>query len=178
MDEQFDNIARYLDGEQVELTDEQRRLADEIRADEASLSGALDVEMPARAMRNVRRRIADELAPPRGRRRLFYRVATSAAIAASILLATALLLRLPNPTQTNPETRHGALAAVEFIEPLQDQTDIEIALLAGDVERLEQEVLLDSGPEVEEMELESLERDVDEFWLDQAAPMEVLLPSS
>lgn len=55
-DEQYERVARYLDGESVSLSDAGRALADEIRRDETRLGGMLDVAVPPETLARAERR--------------------------------------------------------------------------------------------------------------------------
>jgi len=63
----YEIVARHLDGAAVELTDEQRALAERVREDEALLGAALDVPAPAGLAGRGRQAAADLLAAPAGR---------------------------------------------------------------------------------------------------------------
>jgi hypothetical protein len=63
----YEIVARHLDGEAVELTDEQRALAERVREDEALLGAALDVPAPAGRSGRGWQAAADLLAVPAGR---------------------------------------------------------------------------------------------------------------
>ena len=83
----------------------------------------------------------------------------------------AFLLRTSRPVTTHEKSvGMRPTAIVELFEPLPDRADVEISLLTSDLNKLEREILLDSSSAMEDIELESLERDVDEFWLNDTAP--------
>ena len=67
---------------------------------------------------------------------------------------------------------------IEFRGPLEDPADVEIAVLAGEIEQLEAEMLIGPAVLAEDLRLEALEREVDDFWLEELAPPEEYMPSS
>ncbi|HUU22031.1 MAG TPA: hypothetical protein VM389_05790, partial [Phycisphaerae bacterium] len=56
-DQQYERIAQSLDGEPIELTDEEKSVAEEIRRSERELGTILAATPPARAMIRARRRM-------------------------------------------------------------------------------------------------------------------------
>lgn len=53
----WDRIAQALDGEAVELTDQERQLAEEFSQNEIAIAGSLDVRLPEAALERARNRI-------------------------------------------------------------------------------------------------------------------------
>jgi hypothetical protein len=56
-DEQYERIGRYLDGEELALSGAERRLAEQIRDDEARVAGVLAAAAPAGTIERTRQRI-------------------------------------------------------------------------------------------------------------------------
>ena len=90
-EKQYERIAQWLDGEDVSLTDAERRIAEDIRQDEASFSAVADppaVPAPNR----VRRMMTAELARPW---RSIKWVSGIAAAAAAIVLVAVTIWSVP-----------------------------------------------------------------------------------
>jgi len=88
-DNQFEKLARYLDGEDVELSPADRELLDEFNRNEAEMSRGLDVELPNETIQRVRRRMnAAVLAKPRSG--LGFKLVGIATIAAAVILGIGL----------------------------------------------------------------------------------------
>ncbi len=81
----YERIARWLDGQEVRLTDAERATAEGIRRDEARMGAALDVSPPASALARARRAL------PKRRSSRTIRIlrwaAPLTAVAAAIVLA-------------------------------------------------------------------------------------------
>lgn len=81
----YERIARWLDGEEVRLTDAERAAAEGIRRDEARVGAALDVSPQTGALAKARRALPKRR-PPRAVRILHW-AAPLTAVAAAIVLA-------------------------------------------------------------------------------------------
>lgn len=119
--EDYELVARFLDGEPVELTPAQREIADAMATSEALVGAALDAAPPAGALHRVHSRIRAELAPRRSPRRWARWVPAAAAAAAAVF---ALALLTTTPPQAN------ALGEAEYVE----------AFLQGPAGELDEEV--------------------------------------
>jgi hypothetical protein len=86
--EQYERIARSLDGSDEALSARERRVADEIRHLETALRGALDTRVPAVVLSRARSRLAE--AARRRRRVVRFRLFSGVAAAAGLLLAVAM----------------------------------------------------------------------------------------
>ncbi len=62
-DRQYERIARQLDGENVELSDAQRGIADEIRRSERQIGAMLQAELPEDVLQRVGARLAGSTRP-------------------------------------------------------------------------------------------------------------------
>ncbi len=128
-DDQYERIARRLDGEDIPLTAAEQRIADElvedegavgarlsadaaglsptmlaeVRRDEAAVGPRLDVPLPSRAFDRAQRRLAAELARPR-RRLIWAGSAAGAVAAAAAALLIAALAGLWQPVERDGAT--------------------------------------------------------------------------
>ena len=91
--EQYERIARSLDGSDEALSAVERRVAEEIRRLESELRGALDTPVPAVVLSRARVRLAEGA---RHRRRVVrFRLFSGVAAAAGLLLAVAVAYWVP-----------------------------------------------------------------------------------
>lgn len=83
---QYERVARWLDGERLELTPEEHALAEEIRRNERSLARDLPAEAPPAAMQRAERRLhAATAARPRPWKWIGAGAAVAAGVVALIL---------------------------------------------------------------------------------------------
>ena len=168
-DRRYERVARFLDGAPIELTDQEHRIAEALRRDEAALVGRLDAAPPRRTMDRTRRRMQAELARPRWRGfRYAPRAAVAAAVAAAILALVWVGIESRSPAPSERPALAGNLFAEVYSRP---ENDIELDLIAEEIAGLETEILT-SGPERPLVtELDTLERSLETFWLQDAAGM-------
>ncbi|HUU58281.1 MAG TPA: hypothetical protein VMZ50_01955 [Phycisphaerae bacterium] len=171
-DQQYERIAQSLDGEPIELTDEEKSVAEEIRRSERELGTILAATPPARAMIRARRRMQAELARPRRARMPSVRyAAVAAAAAAAIIIALAMFWHSARP-------RHLQIV----IPPLPTETlvaeaskvgaAVELEVLEQEIEALEAEMLSTVLPRPAEMDadFDEVEQEIDEFWMEEPFP--------
>lgn len=123
----YDQVARWLEGEPVDLTDAQRDLVRQVLADEAAVGAQLDVCVPSGALA----RLANAAAIRRHHRlRIGRWVAAGTALAAAVLLGVVLLRPIISPAGANGT--EVALLESAFESPdlsSLDELDNEVALL-------------------------------------------------
>ena len=95
-DTQCERIARWLDGQDVPLSDLERAAAEQIRRREALLGALLDSPVPLEIHAHVAAAVRREL-HRRSRRRVLRIVIDLAAVAAAAVVLVALLLPAPAP---------------------------------------------------------------------------------
>jgi hypothetical protein len=192
----YELIARWLDGEPVELSDRQRRVADEIAGDERALGptpkGRLPDGVRRKAMAPVRRALAW---------RAMTRKLVPLTAAAAVLVAVGLLWQAGvGPGEQTPQTPPIAQAPTDAngdagrpdAPDAQDVTlaDVDAALfgsgvgLAGreqdgelaeldeSIDELQAELMAVTGEEYFPLDagLDAIERTLDGFWNDDATP--------
>ncbi len=128
----YELVARRLDGEAVELTAEQRSLAEEIAADSEAVAPALDAQLPP----GLLHRVAAGFRPARPARRALrwgIPLAAAAAVAVAVVLATLWLggngPQIVGPTQ---------IAAEDYLRELAKNPD---PGLRAEIDALETELL-------------------------------------
>jgi hypothetical protein len=142
-DEQLERVARYLDGEALELTAEERQAVRQVELDSARLGPRLDVAMPPLALDK-----ALALAGPQRMRQQRWRLipyAASMAAAAALLLAVGLwMANRPADTKGNREIAMPEPTAEDIAESyaVSDEFD-EVRL---ELRELESEILVSNGP--------------------------------
>lgn len=155
--EDYERVARWLDGQTVELTGEQRALVDEIAVEAEAVGRALDVRLPPGTLH----RVAAGLRPARRETRVLkWRIPQAVAAAAVLAIAVGMLWlgggETPKPPDIavddyvqelvrSPAPALGAeidaletdLASAHACVVLGEPSDLEVALadLADQVER-------------------------------------------
>lgn len=145
----------FLDGQTVELTAQQRALADEIAADERAMGPALDAPAAPDALRNALRRMgaAQELTRRARRARLVPRPSMArlwgpvAALAAAVVVAALVLPQLLTPERGPRPTPLGTEEFVrQFVQAPHGTLDAELEALGEDLAQCHMQVLLGDAP--------------------------------
>jgi len=163
-DEQYERVARYLDGEPLVLTERELELAEEIRAGEAVITAGIDPRARHRAMDKARRRMSAELARPTRRRAVLVCFAAAEAVAVAAVLVIALTLQgiAPAPTPANswadvPLEAIGLAESSEITE--------HISLVQQDIDLLEAELMMPiTSMDPAGYEDDDLDSDLEELW--------------
>ena len=170
-EEQYERIARWLDGESVELSAEERAAAEEVRGAEARLAGPMrEVEVPARAMARARRRLAAATARPTLRARRVAVAAGAAAVAAAAVIALLMFLGGPERQKADRDLVGDQTIPVEVWVATVQQTPggDDIALLADELDKLEAELAWSESAQPLDRQIESLTRELEQFWLEDS----------
>jgi hypothetical protein len=165
--EQYERIARWLDGEGVALSGEELAAAGEVRSGEAVLRARLgEAAVPARAMARARRRLrAAAAGRPAVRGRFIGVAAAGAALAASIVVAWALRAGGPAPL---PQPGGGAVPVAVWLGAMEVPPGGEaIHLLAGELDRFEAELAISRTPATVDWQLDTVQQEIDSFWQDE-----------
>ncbi|MHC4983298.1 MAG: hypothetical protein ACYTF6_09050 [Planctomycetota bacterium] len=166
---QYERIGRLLDGEDVELSAEERQVAEEIRRDEAGLASAIEAARPRVSLNRARRRMIAALARPRVRP-LRIGALAAAAVAAAVVLT--VLLSQPKPQPRTPTLAPATLqpaAKIDaaFVTALEElAAEDELDLIEQDVHELGADIAASSVPLALELEIDALEQRVEELYLD------------
>lgn len=170
-EQQYERIARYLDGEPVALTVEEQAMAETFRREEADLAAML-VETPSRAaLDRSMRRVRAELARPM--HHWSYR-GISVAAAAMVLAVIGISLLWPMFQQPpRAESASGAdwAGLMKIYDSARlDDTNVDLDLLDNQLLELQAEMAAIPTVNRIEAELDLLERNLGNFWLDEIAP--------
>jgi len=171
-DQQYERVASWLDGEDIELSTAERAVAEEIRGDQALLAATIELRRPRRALARAQRRMSAELARP-SRRKVWLgwlTAAESVAVAAVVVAVMTIRVVTPNGSDAIGRPSWASLPNELFYESLELITngDDEIEDVRVGLEALEAEVLVSNPPSVTDMEMEDLQQKLEEFWLDES----------
>ena len=167
-EEQFDRVARWLDGEQIQLIDSERELADDFLRIEKTL-GAAAVPLPSQADQRAHRRVAAALRGVRIRKRVRLAFMSGVSAAAMIVISLGLI---------NLMTTGSILSDYDPLAWLFDdgeqsrevwrmpEQDPQLVLLAGDLDEIETALYT---PEpipvpIEAPQIEERDRELEELW--------------
>ncbi|MDY6913293.1 MAG: hypothetical protein SVT52_02390 [Planctomycetota bacterium] len=141
---QDDRIARWLDGQDVALTESERAEAMGFVEAERSVGRRLDAAPPRQAMDRARRRLTAELARPRRRHEQRARLIAVAAAAALILVAVAAKLMMDYGSAPVGEAPVYQGIPIETLVAAAQQSvaDDEIDMLAGELSQLQAELVV------------------------------------
>jgi len=187
-EQQYDRLARLLDGEAMDLTDQEKLALDEIASLEADLRGRLDTEIPDGVVSRVGRRLAHATAPaPPVRLRVWW--GRRLAVAAALLLALGgawwlgRLSQTPTPHPqdlvkqdlTDPSRGGNAQWRAEIVAALiEADRDPELEMLAAELSALEAHMVsfpgATEGPKAVDPEIDSLNHDLDAMLREDAKP--------
>ena len=157
-EEQAERVARYLDGEPVQLTSAEQVIAEEIRRGEALLAGIPDVRAPVGAMQRAQRRMMGELARPR--RRSKWLIWPGAVAAAGILIVAGLLWRAAPPSAAIDLPMD--ILAEAYAAP---DENLDLDLIEQDLHALRAEVLVSAPIESSiETRMEAVQGMLETFW--------------
>lgn len=159
---QYQRVARYLDGEPVQLSETERQLAEEIRQAERELAPKLEVQPPGETVERALRRITAALA--RRRRRVLPFIAPAVA-AAAIVVAVAAMHLWPSG-QAAPEVGAITLEALAEAYASEDE-DIDLDLIARELDELEVSIVVPLPADPVEAEIDALQQELDAFWLEE-----------
>jgi len=167
-DEQFDRVARWLDGEQIQLTDGERELADDFLRSEKALGDA-SIPLPSRAEQRAYRRIVAALRGVRIRKRVRLAFMSGVSAAAMIVISLGLI----NLMATGSILSDYDPLAWLFDDGEQSQEvwsmpeqDPQLVLLAGDLDEIETALFTPEPiPEpIEVPNVEELDPELEELW--------------
>ncbi len=179
---QYEQVARFLDGEDVSLDADTLALAEEIRGLEAAVAEHLEIAVPASAIRRAQRRLlAATAGPPRRsiRVRIVAVGATAAAVAAIILLIFGLLWEPVVPTGGRDDG-NGRIAAdsshsdQEVDIPTDvllgftvsgNGFDLELDLIAEQLDEEESEITVGRESVMLDAEILDLQEKIRVFWV-------------
>ena len=122
----YERVGRWLDGEEVQLTDLQRALAEEIAAAAQKAAPALEVELPPGTLHRVHMRLAQAARPASTKR--WWRWASAAAAAMILAAGLWMLARAGGGNGTSPQQY-----VETFLQAPADQLEARMELLADEM---------------------------------------------
>ena len=143
--QRYDRLARWLDGEDISLSDAERAELEQFQRAEGRLAAMLDVRVPPGAMARARRRMVAELARPR---RWARRLGVAAAIAAAAAIVVGVAVRWPADSP-RPDGAAASVPLNVLVDVLrQSDRHEDLELLADQIDELAMEVAIfdDEGP--------------------------------
>ena len=163
-DQQYERIARWLDGERVSLSEPELRAAEQIKSGEGRLGVYLDVRVPGPAIDRARSEVSAALAARGRSRRIFTYIAPAAAAAMLLIGLGVLFVMLQSPVPVEPDGR--AVAAVDEAGLLAALVDPDAGLLEADLEQIADDLFMASVGMYDDAQLEQLDQELAEVWLD------------
>jgi hypothetical protein len=148
-EEQYERVARWLDGESLELSPQELAAAAEIRRQLGELGERLDVQMPAR--------VVGLGSTKRPRLRLVAR----RALAPFALAAAAAVMLLALPTFMHHD---AATTDDEDLVAFFTMDDSELSSVADELGRAGEELMAASGPL--DKQIDEIQQSIEEFWLE------------
>lgn len=156
--QQFERIARWLDGQAVALSGSEQALAEDLLRLEARTGVLLDVSLPPQALAAARRRMLAEVS---GRRRRALRWGGAMVAAAAAVLLLAFL-------QPSDRMDGGIGAAPLLLADVSESPGpSEIDALDKEIEDLEAQLITSTLPGPQEVLLEPVLQDSDAPWMDE-----------
>lgn len=154
------------------LGEDELAAAAEVLRDEARLAGGLDVAVPPEAMARARRRMVAALARPRrpAKRWRHYGIRAAAAAAAAVLLAVIIYTHGPTVVTERPAPPGAAagLSLNAWIGVVEESAAAdEIDMIGRELDELEADLVLFESPAPVELELDAMEKDIENLWLEE-----------
>lgn len=160
-DRQNENVARFLDGEKVELTAAERTAADEILRMEIGLGEELAAQPSREATQRARRRMRAALARPRRRQW----VGAVAVAAAAVILIAVAVTQFISPPAVSPETKLDVDVLADVYLEADQSADLDV--LAEEIAQLEADMVSSLSTQRAQSELDELEQNMETFWLEE-----------
>lgn len=132
-----ENVARYLDGEKLQLDAEEQALLEEFRLDESAVNDTLPSACPSEVTKLIRAKLAAALNTGQSHRRIIRMVRWGAVAAAAIVIITAAVL-YQAPDSQDSTTLAGYTNTLsqdlldeifnnnnsEFVDPSEDEINV------------------------------------------------------
>ena len=169
-------IARWLDGEPVELSDTQRALADAILEDHAVVGTHLDAIPSADAVKQSQIAVQFAAAQEGNRNRFRRVIGAAAAIGAAACLVLLLSAPANDPNTADPvsgpvaSTASDTDALLNAWDVSDDGFDVEMNLLAEALDQTQAEpIVADDSPTQLDTRIDALEQEINGFWDDDTS---------
>ncbi len=172
--EQWERVARYLDGHALELTDVEMALAGELKGEEALVEPALDMTAPSESSSRAMSRLQNAAIRLGKKLRLRRAVLTgySLAAAAAILLAMVGMWfnapkAIPGPDQSLAVAYVPTDVLVKFVQIPETNKNFldEVDLLGGQIDLELADVVVDDTPTAPiDNQMDTLDETIRQFW--------------
>jgi hypothetical protein len=168
-EEQFDRVARWLDGEQVLLADSERELADDFLRNDKALGDTAATPLPAQADQRAHRRVAAALRGVRIKKRVRLAFMSGVSAAAMIVISLGLInLMATGSILSDYEALAWLFNDGEQSEEIwrMPEQDPQLALLTGDLDEIETAMFTPEPAPVpiDVPSAEELDGELDELW--------------
>ena len=148
----YERVARWMDGERIELTEPEQAVARELQDGQALLARRLDAPMPPTAMHKARRRLIAELArPSRWALRIRH---TAMAAAASFLIAFGLVHLILSHKGYDGLSSGGV--------SMETPVDVDLAIMDLQLQELEQDISSSRSGGLD-LQMEEMQEQIDNF---------------
>ena len=138
--EQFDRVARWLDGEQILLTDTERELADDFLSNEKVLGDVPATPLPSQADQRAHRRVSAALRGVRIQKRVRLAFMSGVSAAAMIVISLGLInLMTTGSILSDYDSLAWLFGDTEQSQEIwrMPEQDPQLALLTGDLDEIE-----------------------------------------
>ena len=166
---QYERIARFIDGERVDLEPAQREVADEIVRLELETLDSLQISVPDTTMYLAREAMLKELRKSRRTRAFGRSVSRLVGLAAAAVVLLVFGLQWVNK---DAPSRGGMTALSEDIEDVtyfalvhRIDDDIAFSMLQDELELFEAELIASSRGAMD-LQMDAVQDQIDTFWLD------------
>ncbi len=166
---QYERIARFIDGEDVPLDEDERSAAEEMLYLEGRNRDLMEVSTPDTSMRLARQAMLDELRKSRTRRSFRRAVTGLAGLAAAAVITLVIGVHWMNNSVTSSPRQHTGgddiTHATYFALVHQADDDLAISMLEDEIELFEAELLASTRSQMD-WRMDSVQDQIDTFWFD------------
>jgi hypothetical protein len=167
--EQFDRVARWLDGEQILLTDTERELVDDFLCNEKALGDVPATPLPSHADQRAHRRVAVALHGVRIQKRVRLAFMSGVSAAAMIVISLGLInLMTTGSILSDYDSLAWLFGDTEQSQEIwrMPEQDPQLALLAGDLDEIETAMFTPEPAPVpiDVPAVEEHDGEIDELW--------------
>ncbi len=170
--EDYEIVARRLDGEDVELTAAQQALADEISADTEAVGMAMDIDLPGGTLHRINARMNQDRSEPKPARLWLRWTGAAAAVAAAVIVAVVFMLPEPKtPIMPTPPAPNGLTNGEQFVYNTitDDDLDFRVEAFSDELDDARTALLMNDDFS-DELAMASMEQDMEELLLDDNGP--------
>ena len=170
-DNDYELIARRLDGEDVVLTEAQQALADEISADAEAVGMAMDIDLPGGTLHRINARMRKDRNEPKPARMWLRWTGAAAAVAAAVIVAAVIMLPEPKTPITPTPPAQQPVNGEQFVYDTitDDDLDFRVEAFSDELDDARTALLMNDDFS-DELAMASMEQDMEELLLDDNGP--------